>query len=464
MFSLVSALTTPTAFLKPQSLAYTPATASDLKGGHTASRVRDNFKIAVGTGHAADIGALTSATGNARDGGSFLQVADRGLAAIDDALTAMKVLAERASSTTAPLSRRERAILNAEFQILRAEIDRIADTTEFKGIKVLKGVTLVEESIETVTQSYSTTNLGSKIGIDNGFQNFVMVSSPNGLLDGDRIRIEYDKHSGLFTVTNTTTGQVVTKAAPATAPAEGQTTDVFVSEFGLTIQVNSNFNPNKPNQAPPGNSGQNEFVVSVTTSTTTTTTTSKNVTQIDFRVGTGTASHDKITIVVPAATISDLEPGLATGEINSVTGAKQALTDIANAFDALKDIQASVDGNAARFQAAHRNVTAGRTILQGLKNDLLETPATIDTANRLANLVNEQFLSHENPAMTRQISTAMRDLLLSASPQPLESPEIANRATARAETWNEAGIGTSAYKEVPQSSHREPHKPVDVMA
>ena len=464
MFSLISALTTPTALLKTQSLAYRPATAGNLKGGHTASRVRDNFKVAVGVGHAADIGALTSATGNSRAGGALLQVADRGLAAIDDALTAMKVLAERASSTTAPLSHRERAILNAEFQILRAEIDRIADQTEFNGIKVLKGVTVVEESIETVTQSYSTTNLGPKIGIDNGFQNFVMVSSPNGLLDGDRIRIEYDKHSGLFTVTNTTTGQVVTKAAPATAPAEGQTTDVFVSEFGLTIQVNSNFNPNKPNQAPSGNPGQNEFVVSVTTSTTTTTATSKNVAEITFRVGTGTASQDQITIVLPAATIADLEPGLATGEINSVAGANQALTDVANARDALKLIQASVDGNTARFQAAHRIVTAGKTILKDLKADLLETPATIDTANRLANLVNEQFLSHAKPALTRQISTAMRDLLLSASPQPLEPPEVANGAAAREATWNEAGIGTSAYKAVPQSSHREPYKRVDVMA
>ena len=114
---------------------------------------------------------MTAATSNARDGASLLQVADRGLGAIDDALTAMKNLATQASSTTAPLSRQERAILNAEFQKLRSEIDRIADKTEFNGIKVLKGVTVVEESIETVTQSYATTNLGSKIGIDDGSGN-----------------------------------------------------------------------------------------------------------------------------------------------------------------------------------------------------------------------------------------------------------------------------------------------------
>ena len=39
--------------------------------------------------------------------------------------------------------------------------------------------------------------------------------------DGDRIRIEYDKKTGLFTVTNVTTGHMATAAAPGSAPAQG---------------------------------------------------------------------------------------------------------------------------------------------------------------------------------------------------------------------------------------------------
>lgn len=463
MFNLVSALTTPTALLKPLSPTPIPATTGAPHRGHTATRVRDNFAIAVGTGHAAEIGALTTATSNAREGASLLQVADRGLGAIDDALTAMKYLATQASSTTAPLSRQERAILNVEFQKLRTEIDRIADETEFNGIKVLKGVTVVEETIETVTQSYSITNLGSKIGIDDGFQDFVIASIPSGLSDGDRIRIEYDKQTGLFTVTNSATSQVATVAAPTSAPPEGQTTDVTVSEFSLTIQVNSNFKPNKSNNAPPGSPGQNEFEVSVTTSTTTTTVSSKNVTQLTFQVGTSTADQDKITLVLPAATIADLESGLVSDDINSASGASQALTNVTSAINALKNIQASVDGYAVRFQAAQRNLTSDKNILTDLKTDLLERPITIDTADRLANLASEQFLSHAKPAMTGLISEAMRDLLLSASLQPLDPSEAANSAAAPEDTWSEADIGYSAYQGVPQSSHREP-KRVDITA
>ncbi len=72
MFNLVSALTTPTVLLKPLSPVQTPATAGAPQGGQTGSRVRDNFAMAVGTGHAADLGALATATGNAREGASLL--------------------------------------------------------------------------------------------------------------------------------------------------------------------------------------------------------------------------------------------------------------------------------------------------------------------------------------------------------------------------------------------------------
>ncbi len=230
MFNLVSRLIAPAAPFAPVPAAPGgPAANPTQRSARSPVPIQDTFALSLATRHAADIGAQGRAAGNAREGTSLLQVADQGLRAIDDALSEMKDLAKQASSTTTPLSRGERAILNAEFQKLRSEIDRIADQTEFNGIKVLKGVTIVEESIETVAQSTSITNLGSKIGIDDGFQDFVIASSPSGVSDGDRIRIEYDKQTGLFTVTNTATSQVATAAAPATATPEGQTTYIDVS-------------------------------------------------------------------------------------------------------------------------------------------------------------------------------------------------------------------------------------------
>ncbi len=139
MLDLISNLATLPPLPRPQLLAQTSAIAGGQRGGHTVARARDVFALTLGSSHAADIGALTAASGNARDGAALLQVVDRELEEIDAALSRMKDLATQASSTTTPMSRGERAILNAEFQDLISEIDRIANDAKFNGTKVLNG-------------------------------------------------------------------------------------------------------------------------------------------------------------------------------------------------------------------------------------------------------------------------------------------------------------------------------------
>jgi flagellin len=240
MLSLISGLVTPAAQSSPRSVAQTSTeTGTRLPVARTPSRANDGFSIAVGTNEAADIGALTGARRNAEKGASLVLVADKGLVEISNALVRMKELATLASSTTSPLSRGERAILNAEFEEQRAEIDRIADRTEFNNAKVLKGA------------------------------------------------------------------------------------------------------------------------------------------QLAFKVGTGNASEDSITVSLSAATVAGLDAGLTSDTIADASGASQALTDVTGAIDTLKAIQASVDGAAVRFQVAQRNLTSDKSILTTLRTDLLERPVTI---------------------------------------------------------------------------------------
>jgi len=463
LLNLVSTLTAPTPLLGTQAPARTSATAGVLRSRQTASPVRDTFTMTAVRGHAADIRALSAANGNAQAGASLLQVADRGLGEIDDALVKMKDLAEQASSTIAPLSHRERAILNVEFQELLTEIDRIADETQFNGIQVLKGTTIFEESFVTVTHHSAITDLGSKIEVDDGFENFVIATSPSGVSDGDRIRIEYSKQTDLFTITNATTGQNTTVAAPASAPQPGETIDVAVSAFSLTFQVNSNFNPNQNNKAPGGNPGQNEFVVSLTTTSTTTIVTSRAM-ELSFRVGTGTADRDKIEIVLAAATVADLDSNLASDDIASAAGAELALANVTNAIGALNKAQASIDGDKIRFQAAGRNLASHTNTLTDLKTDRLERLVRISTTDGLTNRVSEQFSSQARPPMAGRMSSAMLDLLLSAGPQPLVLPEAPTSAQTPGNTQNQPETGFTAYRQAHQPTQSEPYTPVDVKA
>jgi flagellin len=83
----------------------------------------------------ADIAVLQQGARNAQDGISMLQTMDGAMGTIDDALIRMKELAEQAA--TGSYSAGQREIMDAEFQEMADEIQRIATSTDFNGIKML---------------------------------------------------------------------------------------------------------------------------------------------------------------------------------------------------------------------------------------------------------------------------------------------------------------------------------------
>jgi flagellin len=84
-----------------------------------------------------DIAVLQQGVRNANDAISMLQTMDGAAGVIDEKLIRMKELAEQASTGT--YSDQQRQIMNDEFEAMRAEIDRIAQATDFNGIKMLNG-------------------------------------------------------------------------------------------------------------------------------------------------------------------------------------------------------------------------------------------------------------------------------------------------------------------------------------
>jgi flagellin len=68
---------------------------------------------------------------------SLMQCAEGAMAVIDEKLIRMKELAEQAATGTYTTLQRD--IINSEYQMMAAEIDRIANATEFNGVKLLNG-------------------------------------------------------------------------------------------------------------------------------------------------------------------------------------------------------------------------------------------------------------------------------------------------------------------------------------
>ena len=83
----------------------------------------------------ADIAVLQQGSRNAQDGVSLLQTMEGALQVIDNLMVRMQQLAEQAS--TGSYSSAQRTIMDNEFTEMANEINRIASSTDFNGIKML---------------------------------------------------------------------------------------------------------------------------------------------------------------------------------------------------------------------------------------------------------------------------------------------------------------------------------------
>jgi len=83
----------------------------------------------------ADIAVLEQGSRNAQDGVSMLQTMEGAMQTMDTLLVRMQQLAEQAA--TGSYSSAQRTIMNSEFGQMAAEIERIATSTDFNGIKML---------------------------------------------------------------------------------------------------------------------------------------------------------------------------------------------------------------------------------------------------------------------------------------------------------------------------------------
>ena len=151
--------------------------------GGNYSRLSSGLRIATAADDAAglgisermrsDIRSFGVASRNAQDGISMVQTAEGALNEVSDLLGRMRELSMQSANGT--LSDEDRVTLDNEFQQVVEEIDRIAETTEFNGVKLLDGsnsdiaiqVGLGDTDADTISVSAADAN-SSTLGITAG--------------------------------------------------------------------------------------------------------------------------------------------------------------------------------------------------------------------------------------------------------------------------------------------------------
>lgn len=109
-----------------------------LSSGFRVNQAADDAAgLAISENIKAQIRGLRQANRNANDGISLVQVAEGGLQEMANMLVRLRELGVQASSDT--ISDRERQLTNIEYQQLKEEMQRIAQSTKFNGTPLLNG-------------------------------------------------------------------------------------------------------------------------------------------------------------------------------------------------------------------------------------------------------------------------------------------------------------------------------------
>ena len=109
-----------------------------LSSGLRVNSAKDDAAgMAIGERMTSQIRGLNQAVRNANDGISLAQTAEGALSTVTENLQRIRELAVQSRNATN--STTDRAALNTEAQQLKAEIDRVASTTSFNGVKLLDG-------------------------------------------------------------------------------------------------------------------------------------------------------------------------------------------------------------------------------------------------------------------------------------------------------------------------------------
>jgi len=109
-----------------------------LSSGERITRAADDAAgLAISENLRAQIRGMRQAKRNANDAISLIQTAEGGLNEISNIVIRLRELSMQAATDT--LGSQERSFSDIEFQNLKEEIDRIARSSEFNGVKLLDG-------------------------------------------------------------------------------------------------------------------------------------------------------------------------------------------------------------------------------------------------------------------------------------------------------------------------------------
>ena len=332
----------------------------------------DAAGLAISERMSSQVRGLNAAARNANDGVSLAQTAEGSLGKIGDMVQRMRELAVQSSNATN--SAADRGALQTEVGQLKQEIDRVAQSTNFNGTKLLDGSFTAAkfqvganagESIDIATiTNAQLAGMGSVTRAST--QNTAAVTDTSATALGD------------LTINGTDIG--VLAAAGTTQERQAQLVDA-INRISTTTGVGAAFD------AP------NNKIVLTSSATITVAGAAANTAKVGF------AAADSANAAASA--------NMSALDISSYGGAQLAIQQCDAALTQINGARANLGAVQNRFDAAIANIQISAENATSAKSRIMDT----DFAAETANLTRSQILQQAGNAMLSQANQLPQQVL-----------------------------------------------------
>ena len=338
----------------------------------------DAAGLAIASRFSAQINGLNQAARNANDGISLAQTAEGSLGVISDNLQRIRELAVQSRNATN--SATDRAALNTEAQQLKAEIDRVASTTSFNGVKLLDG-SFTNQAFQVGANVGETISIGA---IANA-QSSALGSSSVAQVTGAAASTFTAVTAGDLTVNGVSVGAI---AADTNAANRASNIAAAVNSYSSQTGVYATILSSSPTQVVLTNSGSVPATPNIVLALS----------------GTATTATTGLTAATTSAATAT---GFAALDISSVAGADTAITSMDAALSAVNTARATLGAVQNRFSSTVANLQTTSENLSASRSRIQDA----DFAAETAMLTRAQILQQAGTAMLAQANALPQNVL-----------------------------------------------------
>jgi flagellin len=314
---------------------------------------------------------MQQANRNVQQGNNMLQTAEGAMNEIGNILGRMRELAVQSASDT--VSSDDRSSIDLEFDQLRSEINRIANSTEYNNTKLVDGSKAKTGTAKNVTGSDDGLTLDSTTGIS--------VTSTAAI---GTYSITESGGDLTLTLDGTSVAQTVSVAASGEQ-------EVQFDELGITLKLNSNFTAGEL-----GTAGADIEVEGASQ-------------DITLQIGADNSSQDRLAFNLGAMTDEGLGISLSKlgGSGATITDAQSAINELDAAIAKVNDERSNVGALQNRLEFTSSN------LMNSIQNNAasMSTIRDADFAAEAADLAKNQILVQSGTSMLAQANSLSQNVL-----------------------------------------------------